>query len=57
MFGDSEAMSDRALPIHMGSDDDLSSHFRLEYWFDNSSVFYRESALDSFSREASPSGR
>lgn len=56
MSRDSEATSDHTPSIRMGSDDDLSSHSRLGYSSDESSVSDRESASDPSSEEASPSG-
>lgn len=56
MSGDSEVMSERTLSIRMGSDDNQTSHSRLVYMLNGSSIFKRESASNPFSGEASPFG-
>lgn len=57
MSGDSEVMSERTLSIRMGSDDNQTSHSRLVYMLNGSSIFKKESASNPFSGEASPFGR
>ena len=57
MSRDSQTTSDRTLSIHMVLDDDLSSHSRLGYLLDESSVSDRESTPNPSSKEASPLGR
>ena len=57
MFGDSEATSERTPSVRISSDDDLSSHSRLGYSSNNSSVSDRESTSDPSSGKASPSRR
>nr|POF22775.1 hypothetical protein CFP56_09752 [Quercus suber] len=57
MFGDSEETSERTPSVHISSDEDLSSHSRLEYLSDNSSVSDKESTSDPSLGKASPSGR
>ena len=46
MSRDSEVTSDHTPSVHMGSDNDLSSHSRHEYMLKDSSVSDRESAFD-----------
>ena len=57
MSGDSKAMSERTSSVRISSDDDLSSHSRLEYSLDDSLVSDRESASDPSLEEASLLGR
>lgn len=58
MFGGSEVTSDRTPSVHMGSDNDLSSHSRLKYMAsEDSSVSNRKSTSYPPSEEASPSGQ
>lgn len=56
MFGDSEATSDHTPLVHMGSDDELSSQSRLEYWSKDSLVSDRKLASDPPLKEAIPFG-
>ena len=55
MFGDSEATSERTPSVRISSDDDLSSHSRLGYSSNNSSVSDRESTSDPSLGKTSPS--
>ena len=57
MSGDSKAMSERTPSVCISSDNDLSSHSRLEYSLDDSLASDRESASDPFLEEASLLGR
>nr|POE62236.1 hypothetical protein CFP56_71360 [Quercus suber] len=58
MSGGSEVTSDRTPSVHISSDNDLSSHSRLEYMASkDSSVFNRKSTSNPPSEEASPSGQ
>ena len=57
MSGDSKAMSEHTSSVRISSDDDLSSHSRLEYSLDDSLVSDRESASDPSLEEASLLGR
>ena len=55
MSRDSEATSEHTPSVRISSDDDLSSHSRLRYSSDDSSVSDRESTSDPSSGKASPS--
>ena len=55
MSRDSEATSEHTPSVRMSSDDDLSSHSRLRYSSEDSSVSDRESTSDPSSGKASPS--
>ena len=57
MSGDSEATSERTPSVCMSSNNDLSSHSRLEYSSDDLLVSDRESAFDPSLEEASPLGQ
>ena len=57
MSVDNEVMNESTLSVCMGSDDDQTSQFRVEYLSDGSSVSTRESVFDPSPEEASPSRR
>ena len=54
MSGGSEVTSERTSSVRMGSDDNQTSHSRLVYMLNGSSIFKRESASNPSSGEASP---
>ena len=56
MFRDIEVTSDRTPSIHIGSDDNLSSHSRLGYSSNILLVSDRESAFDPSLEEVNPLG-
>ena len=57
MSRDSEATSEHTPSVRMSSNDNLSSHSRLGYSSNDSSISNRESTYDPSSGKSSPSGQ